>query len=230
MIQMMTVITCTNRNTMMKNIFQNYSTQTMKNKELIIILNKDDMDLEVWRNEAKKYPFVYVYQMPERMTVSDCKNVAIQKATFNHIAKFDDDDYYAPSYLQSAWMTFKKYPEADIVGKSSVYFYFQEHKLLCLFPSLKENNWTDNVVDSTLVFKKDIFNHVSFRKQKVGSDKRFQKDCQAIGYKTFSTDRYNHTVIRSRNQNHTWKMNEQRFINICSESMYTDNYQSIVTR
>src|SRR5699024_5233007 len=119
-IQMITVMTCTNRNTMMDNIFHNYAIQTMKNKELIIILNNDDMDLNVWKKEAKQYPSVFIYQMPERMMVSDCKNYAVKKATYNHIAKFDDDDYYAPSYLQSAWNAFAKHQEADIVGKSCV--------------------------------------------------------------------------------------------------------------
>src|SRR5699024_7122049 len=80
--QMITVITCTNRNAMMENIFYNYSIQTMKNKELIIILNNDDMDLNVWKNKAKKYPSVFIYQMPARMMVSDCKNYAIQKAKY----------------------------------------------------------------------------------------------------------------------------------------------------
>src|SRR5690625_907062 len=111
---MITVITCTNRSAMMENIFYNYSIQTMKNKELIIILNNDDMDIDVWKNKAKEYPSVFIYQMPARMMVSDCKNYAIQKAKYNHIAKFDDDDYYATSYLQSVWITFRS--EARRVG------------------------------------------------------------------------------------------------------------------
>ncbi|MBY7142191.1 glycosyltransferase family 2 protein [Virgibacillus sp. NKC19-3] len=226
---MISVITCTNRNTMMENIFHNYSIQTMRNKELIIVLNKDDMDLNIWRMEAKKYPAVSVYQMPERMLVSDCKNDAVQKARYDHIAKFDDDDYYAPSYLQSAWTIFTKHKEADIVGKSSVYYYFPESKRLCLFPSLTEHTWTDNVADSTLVFKKDIFSHVRFPKQKVGSDKRFQQDCKRNGYHIFATDRYNHAIIRSRYQNHTWKINENQLIKMCSDVVYTDDYPSFVT-
>lgn len=226
---MITVITCTNRNTMMENIFYNYSIQTMKYKELIIILNKDAMDLNHWKIEAKKYPSVFIYQMPEATTVGDCKNYAVEKARYNHIAKFDDDDYYAPSYLQSAWTIFTNHKKADIVGKSSVYYYFQERRLLCLFPSLTENTWTDYVADSTLIFKKDILNHVRFQKQKIGSDKKFQKDCKVKGYKIFSTDRYNHAVIRNGNRNHTWKINDQKFIAVCSEAVYTDNYRSIVT-
>lgn len=228
--EMMSVITCTNRNEMMGNVFHNYLLQTIKHKELIIILNKDDMDISVWKKEARKYPSVYIYQIPEGMTVSDCKNEAIQKATYQHIAKFDDDDFYAPSYLQSAWQTFQSHQEADIVGKSSVYYYFEEQNLLCLFPSLKENTWTDYVVDSTLVFKKKIFNQVTFRKQKVGSDKRFQRDCHMMGFHIFSTDRYNHAVVRRNNQHHTWNIREKQFMNICSEVIYTDNYQAIVTR
>src|SRR5699024_1245256 len=83
-----------------------------------------------------------------------------------------------------------------------------------------ENTWTDNVTDSTLVFKKDIFNHVCFRKQKVGSDKRFQRDCKVMGYNIFSTDRYNHAVIRSKNEKHTWKISEQRYINMLCYLIY----------
>lgn len=228
-LQMMTVITCTNREMMMDNVFHNYSIQTMKNKELIIILNKDEMNLDVWRNEAKKYPSVTVCQLPERMMISECKNIAIRKAKYDHIAKFDDDDYYAPAYLQTAWDVFMKNPEADIVGKSSVYFYFQDRKLLCLFSSANENTWTDHVIDSTLSFKKDIFQHVRYRKWKVGTDKIFQRDCIAKGYNIFSTDRYNHTVIRRSNQHHTWKITEQSFIDICTNVVYTNDYQSIVT-
>src|SRR5699024_3965708 len=149
-LQMMTVITCTNREMMMDNVFHNYSIQTMRNKELIIILNKDEMNLDIWKNEAKKYPSVTVYQLQERMIVSECTNIAIPITKYHYIAIFDDDDYYAPSYLQTACGIFMKYPEADIVGQSSVYFYCQEQRLLCLFPSLYENTWTHHVIQSTL--------------------------------------------------------------------------------
>src|SRR5699024_11588012 len=97
---MMTVITCTNREMMMDNVFHNYSIQTMKNKELIIILNKDEMNLDIWRNEAKKYTSVTVYQLPERMMVSECKNNAITKTKYHYIAKLNDNNYYAISNLK----------------------------------------------------------------------------------------------------------------------------------
>src|SRR5699024_408556 len=82
---------------------------------------------------------------------------AIPKAKYHYIAKFDDDDYYAPSYLQTSWDIFMKYPEADIVGKSSVYFYFQEQRLLCLFPSLNDKTRNYHVIDSKLALQKNIF-------------------------------------------------------------------------
>src|SRR5699024_12858721 len=114
---MMTVITCTNREMMMDNVFHNYSIQTMKNKELIIILNKDEMNLDIWRNEAKKYTSVTVYQLPERMMVSECKNNAIPKTKYHYNARYDNDEYYATAHLQTASDMSMKYPKAKITGK-----------------------------------------------------------------------------------------------------------------
>ncbi|MCR1287428.1 glycosyltransferase [Shouchella clausii] len=227
---MISVITCTNRNDSMKTVFDNYLRQTMKDKELIVILNQDKMDLSFWKEQAKKLPRVSVFQVPGRLSVGECKNIAAEKTAYSHIAKFDDDDYYAPLYLEAAWSAFEKQREADIVGKSSVYFYFQKSNCIGLFPSLYENEFAKQVVDSTLVFKKELLKDVSFPKIKVGSDKKFQRDCHAKGFRIFSTDRYNHAVIRSRNPNHhTWKISDEQLLKGCINLVYTEDYKPLVT-
>ncbi|MGN7284274.1 glycosyltransferase family 2 protein [Shouchella rhizosphaerae] len=227
---MISVITCTNRSANMQTVFDNYVRQTMKNKELIVILNHNKMDLSVWKEQAKELPRVSVFQVPEHLSVGECKNIAAEKTAYSHIAKFDDDDYYAPLYLESAWSAFEKQREADIVGKSSVYFYFQKSKCLGLFPSLYENQFATQVVDSTLVFKKELLKDVCFPKMKVGSDKKFQKDCAAKGFRIFSTDRYNHAVIRNGNPNfHTWKATDEQLLKKCTNLVYTDDYQALVS-
>ncbi|WP_350006459.1 glycosyltransferase family 2 protein [Shouchella clausii] len=227
---MISVITCTNRHDSMNTVFDNYLRQTMKDKELIVILNQDKMDLSFWKEQAKKLPRVSVFQVPEHLSVGECKNIAAEKTAYSHIAKFDDDDYYAPLYLESAWSAFEKQGEADIVGKSSVYFYFQKSKCLGFFPSLYEDRFAKQVVDSTLVFRKELLKDVCFPKMKVGSDKKFQKDCAAKGFRIFSTDRYNHAVIRSGNPNHhTWKISDEHLLKGCINLVYTDDYKPLVT-
>ncbi|WP_054707047.1 glycosyltransferase [Bacillus sp. JCM 19041] len=226
---MISIITCTNRSDKMMRIFENYESQTLKNKELIIILNNDSMDISTWRAQAEQYGGVSVFQMPERKTVSECKNFAVAKTSYDYIAKFDDDDYYSPTYLESTWSAFTQYKRADIVGKSSVYYYFQISNCLGLFPSSCENTFTEQVVDSTLAFKKTIFNTVQFTKMKMGSDKKFQRDCRAKGFHIYSTDRYNHAVIRSGKPNlHTWKISDEHLKKKCINHVYTEDYESLV--
>lgn len=227
---MISVITCTNRHDSMNTVFDNYLRQTIKDKELIVILNHDKIDLNVWKEQAKKLPRVSVFQVPGHLSVGECKNIAAEKTAYNHIAKFDDDDYYAPLYLEAAWSAFGKQREADIVGKSSVYFYFRKSNCLGLFPSLSENEFAKQVVDSTLVFKKELLTDVCFPKIKVGSDKKFQQDCHAKGFLIFSTDRYNHAVIRSGNPNrHTWKISDEQLLKGCINLVYTEDYKPLVT-
>jgi len=216
---------------MMDNVFNNYAVQTIDNKELIIVLNNDDMDLKTWRQEAKKYPSVSVFQLPEWKSSSACKNFAAQLAAYDHIAKFDDDDYYAPNYLTSTWSVFQNNNEIDIVGKSSVYMYFEKNQCLGILHPNNENQFTERVVDSTLVFKKKVLDKVSFINRKYGADAKFQKDCLYNGFSIYSADRFNHVVIRQENATqHTWKITHQQLLTACSDIVYTNDYQSIISK
>lgn len=226
---MISVITCTNRPHMMKHIFDNYSRQKLKNKELVLILNNDAMDIKKWKTAAKKHPNVSVYQLPEHLSVSECKNFAVKQSTYRYIAKFDDDDYYAPLYLTAVWKAFLSQKKADIVGKSSIYVYFEKENCLGLLGSKAENGFTPRVADSTLAFNKDIFPYVRFTNMKVGSDKRFQMDARAKGFAIYSTDRYNHAAIRGTNA-HTWHIKDDQLMGMCVDKVYSKDYKKIVTK
>ncbi|SDI86506.1 glycosyltransferase family 2 protein [Natribacillus halophilus] len=219
---MISVLTCTNRPHMMNNIFANYAQQELEQKELILILNQDEMDINIWKREAKKYPNVSVYQLPARMSVSACKNFGVQKATYDYMAKFDDDDYYAPRYLTTVRDAFTE-KQADIVGKSSIYYYFTNRNALGLFPSNSENSYTTRVADSTLAFKKDVCKHVRFTPMKMGSDSKFQKDCRMKGFTIYSTARYDHVAIRG-GASHTWNITDEQLMKQCTALVYTKDY------
>lgn len=216
---------------MMENIFLNYSSQTIENKELIIILNNDSINLSRWIGKAANYSNVSVFQLPEWYTASECKMFASQQASFDYIAKFDDDDYYAPNYLISIWSIYQTNKEVDIIGKSTVYVYFQESNYLGVLHSSKENQYTNRVVDSTLTFKKDVLSKVSFIRSKYGSDAKFQKDCIYNGFNIYSTDRFNHVVFRNEHHNdHTWKITDQQLMNACTDLICTNDFKSIIHR
>lgn len=56
------IIVCTNRAQFFDNILQNFNRQRYKVKELIIILNHDSMNLQLYRNRVRNHADVTVYQ------------------------------------------------------------------------------------------------------------------------------------------------------------------------
>ena len=136
----------------MTNIFENYKRQKLDNKQLIIILNRDDMDISHWRDKANKYKNVSVYQLAEKYHLGKCLNYGISKANYDIIAKFDDDDYYAPCYLEEAVNTLKQ-RSASIIGKCTSYIYFEAKKALMIFRDGNEGKYRRHVKGGSLVFR-----------------------------------------------------------------------------
>ncbi|PGT87731.1 MULTISPECIES: glycosyltransferase [Bacillaceae] len=192
------IITCTIRDQFMDNVFTNYEQQQWNEKELIIILNKDDLVLSKWQKEAEKYPNVRVFQLHEGATLGDCLNFGILKANYDYIAKFDDDDYYGPNYLSNSMRVFEN-DEIFILGKSSYYVYFTNKKALMLIQN-KENSYDDTVSGATLIFRKEVYNKVQFQKRTRAEDYFFIEDCKKNGYFKSVLPNYNEPPIKSNIQ------------------------------
>ena len=126
---MISIITCTQRENFIETVFENYQRQEWQDKELIIILNNDAMSLRKWQNKAKSYENISVYQLSESISLGSCLNFGIEQSKYDYIAKFDDDDYYAPKYLTHAMSELRR-KGASVVGKISAYMYFEDKNLL----------------------------------------------------------------------------------------------------
>ena len=221
------IITCTIREENIDNVFKNYQQQSWKDKELIIILNKDSMDIDKWIKESKKYPNVQIYQLHEAATLGDCLNFGIMKSNYDIIAKFDDDDYYGPDYIKSSINAFKN-SDISIIGKSSIYIYFKNNKALIHVPG-NENSITDTVAGATLMFRKEVLHYVQFEKVNRAEDYFFIEQCKQKGFNVFSTDRYHFAVIRRDAEKHTWKIADNELIEWGEIITYTDDFQPLVS-
>jgi glycosyltransferase involved in cell wall biosynthesis len=224
------IITCTMRPDYMEQVFSNYSRQNLEEKELIIILNRDDMDINLWKRKAKSYKNVHVFQLPQAYTLGRCMNEAINKANYNMIAKFDDDDYYAPSYLKESVEVLRK-RKNTIVGKSASYIYFEEKQALMLFRSRYENQYRPLVKGGTLVFKKSLWEKVKFPDRKESSDSFFLKKARKKGYKIYSVSKFNYVCVRRKDlSTHTQKRDTDEYMSKCELVSYTDNYIPLITK
>ena len=223
------IITCTNKDGFINNVFKNYAAQSYKEKELIIILNGSSLNLEKWLEKAAFYKNIKVFRLDGEKTLGECLNFAVEKSGCQYIAKFDDDDYYAPEYLGDLVNCFK-YTDADIAGKYSYYCYLKELRILAVrFPGL-ENLYSDFLSGATMVAKRKVFDRVRFKCLQKGTDTQFYRDCLVNGIRLYSSDRFNYVCVRGANsENHTWKIGHEEFLEKCSIASCTDRYEEYVT-
>jgi glycosyltransferase involved in cell wall biosynthesis len=221
------IITCTIRQEFIDNVFSNYTQQVWKEKELIIVLNKDELDLKNWKKKAREVPNVRVFQLHEKATLGDCLNFGIEKANYDFIAKFDDDDYYGPYYLTNSMKEFSN-SNISIIGKSSYYVYFKNRRALMLVQN-KENSFEETVAGATFIFRKEVYKNVQFEKRSRAEDYFFIEQCKEFGYKIFATTKNDFAVIRHNSNNHTWKITDEEFLDWGELITHTDDFTSIVS-
>lgn len=229
---MVTVITSTKREHLLKQISSYYIQQTVPNKEWIIVLNNNSINLVKWQQYFEQNNDIHVFQLDETKTLGECLNFAAAKARYNRIAKWDDDDYYSPFYLVNSLQDLEK-TGAEITGKAALYIYFKYDQLLTLFrPEMCRRFLKNNrgyVAGATLVFQKKVWEQVPFRALNVGEDVCFQQDCIKRGIKRYSGSYEDFVAIRySREHQHTWRVDEKEFKKQCKIVAVTDTFEEYV--
>ncbi|WP_407672260.1 glycosyltransferase [Paenibacillus sinensis] len=210
--QGVSIITCINRHSCLRNLFDNYSRQSHPKKELIIIVNSNRIPLEDYQLMAKRLRNARVFRIPERVSLGACLNYAAGKAKYSYIAKFDDDDYYARYYLTDSLLSFRR-TNADVVGKRAHYMYLQGSKTLILRFPHDENRQASRLPGATLVIKRNVLNRVRFPDKSVGEDDLFCIRSKKKGYKVYSAGRHNFVAIRRKNSSkHTWVISGKELI------------------
>lgn len=224
-----TMVTCTNRPDSMENVFKNYECQTYQNKELIVVLNNNKMDLEEWRDKAQKYEKVQIFQLDEKNPLGRCLNLAIDNSAFPYFSKCDDDNYYGPDFLADLMNTFK-YANTEIVGKLTYYCYLEGSHILAIMCPNMEYRYVNMLSGSALIIKKEVFDKIRFSDKRAGSDTVFLRECINNGVRMFSSDRFNYVYKRHPSQaNHTWKMDDEVFLRSCKFVDVVDDFIDRVT-
>jgi GT2 family glycosyltransferase len=210
--QGVSIITCTNRHSYLKNVFKNYNRQNHPRKELVIIINNDAIPLEPYQRLASRYSNIQVLRLPGYLSLGACLNYAVRKTKYSYIAKFDDDDYYAPYYLTDCLRALHK-SKADVIGKRTHYMYLRGSKTLILRFPHDENRTVSRLPGATLFVKRDVFKKVQFPDQNVGEDDLFCLRSKRKGYKVFSAGKYNFVAVRRKNSSaHTWIISDKELI------------------
>lgn len=206
------IITCTNHPDFFMNILNNYRIQRYKRKELIIIINKDSINLKEWQKKAANYPHVTVYKIPERISLGQCLNGGICKTKYPLITKFDHDDYYSPYYLREQVKSLLR-TRSSVVGKHACLVYLAASKKLLIRSPHEKKKFTGFVQGGTILFKRKVLKNVRFRDLSLGEDVKFLQDCANKGYTIYATSPYNYVYVRRKNKStHTWRVSDRRFL------------------
>ena len=229
-LQGVSIITSTNRPQFFNNILRNYKNQLYPTKELIIILNKDRMELTKYRNLAQKYKNVSIYKIPEKESLGSCLNFAVNKTKFPFITKFDDDDFYSPFYLTGQLKALHR-SSADVVGKRAYLAYLEARKLLILRFPKQQNKFVRFIAGGTILFRRRVFDHVRFPHVSLGEDVSFLMKCRAKGYRIYAPNPYNYVQIRRKNKlSHTWKGSDHDLLKGSRIWGKSDQFKKFATR
>lgn len=224
------ILTCTKRPECMNTLLDNYSRQNYRNKELIIILNNSKLKLTEYIKAAKQYKNIRIYSIPERVSLGSCLNYGIKLSKYRFIAKFDDDDYYAPNYLTESMRILLK-TNADIVGKRAHFMYLGGKNLLLFRYYDRANKYVPLVQGATLLVKRKVFSQIAFPNQDRGECIKFCANCLAKGFKIYSESPYNFVAIRRRNsKNHTWIVSDKYLLTKKVKVMRARNIRKFVSR
>lgn len=225
-----TVITSTNRLDRLENILANYLRQNYSApRELIVVVNNDGIDVNEWRRRTEDHSDISILQLGSNHTLGECLNYGVDHARYNYVAKCDDDDYYAPKYLSDLMPLFSS-TGARIVGKCSMFVYFEgSHTLAIALPG-NENIPVSGVAGATMIISKEVFNQVRFNVTNFGEDSLFLQECVAKGIPIFAGDRFNFVCIRGNPDQHTWQVDEAEYLRYCQIVAYTPDYISMITQ
>ncbi|NLW90458.1 MAG: glycosyltransferase family 2 protein [Syntrophomonadaceae bacterium] len=224
-----TVITCTNRPDSLENILANYLRQIYSPRELVIVVNNDGIDVNEWRRRTEDHSDISILQLGSNHTLGECLNYGVDHARYDYVAKCDDDDYYAPKYLAELMPLFSS-TGARIVGKCSMFVYFEGSQTLAIALPGNENIPVSGVAGATMIISKEVFTQVRFNVTNFGEDSLFLQECVAKGIAIFSGDRFNFVCIRGNPDQHTWQVDEAEYLKYCEIVAYTPDYISMITQ
>ena len=146
----------------MKNILDNYLYQEYQLKELIILIDSNSINIEKWNEKLAEYNSIKLFNLPINQTLGKSLNYGVAKSRYNYISIFHENHYYGPNYLIDSINTFQ-FSNAQIVGKSTFYEYFESPKRLILNYPNSENKYVNNLPFYSLTIKKDLFDKVQFQ-------------------------------------------------------------------
>ena len=196
----------------------NFKKQTYENKELILVLNSAECDLDAIRRDAERIPNVKVLHMDGKTTLGDCLNRGVEAASGKYIAKMNDEDYYGERYLSDHVLA-ASFSHAQIVGKGMYYVHFEASDTTALREIAPDHTFTPSTLaGGTLFVQADVVRDIPFDSSSISEDADFQRSAEMAGCRIYAADRFNYVQVRPRQlPSHSWQIPDAEFLKKCRD-------------
>ena len=197
--------------------FENFGKQTYENKELVLILNNAEFDLDAIRRDAESIPNAQVIHVEGRTTLGDCLNRGMEAASGQYVAKMDDDDYYGERYLSDSVLA-ASFSTAEVVGKGLYFVYFAASDTTVLREAIPEHTLSSSGVTTggTLIARTEVAREIPFQSISLKEDTNFQRAAIQAGCRVYSGDRFNFVRVRGRHaSSHSDPTPDSEFMKKC---------------
>ena len=219
------LILVTNKAKFIDNIFLNYNRFHYEKKELILILNNNELDPADYIQKAGSDESIHIFQIDEEISLGLCLNFGIAKSKYDFVAKIDDDDYYGANYLLDQMNIFHQ-KDVDVVVKSRRLIFFEGDQTLQLFRGRGENELVLGGGGGTILAKKSIFDTIHFHDLSLAEDDAFFMDCEKEGFKVYAGNKFNYIYNRYINpNNHTYIVDDSCFKSACTKIAVTEDFE-----
>ena len=196
----------------------NFKKQAYPEKELILILNNAEFDLDAIRKDADLIPNVRVLHVDGRTTLGDCLNRGVEAASGQYIAKMDDDDHYGERYLSDHVLA-ASFSDAEVVGKGLYFVYFEAANTTALREAIPDHTFTTSLTTGgTLFIRTDVCREIPFDSISLKEDTNFQRAAARAGCRIYSADRFNFVRVRTRRlSGHSDPTSDAEFLKKCRD-------------
>lgn len=207
------VLVVSNKPEFFDKILANFRRQTLERKELVVVFHcaqrVSEQDMVRMYAMIRKDEVVRIYWRNSRyISFGYCINDGVALTQMEYVAKFDDDDYYAPHFLSDLMPAFE-YTEAGVCGRISFHTYLEESRGLIVRKPGNEYTYCTFLPGATLVAHRCVFEKTMFRNIPRDIDGRFGVDCTSAGVRMFAADTFHLLVMRASDKSrHTWKAND----------------------
>lgn len=213
---LVSIVLSTKRWSFLDRIVENIANQTYPCIEVIFALRETwpeekIVELERRLSGVKNIERISILKFPESVSLGRKLNAAIDVAQGEFIAKFDDDDWYFPNYLQDMILTFD-FSGADLAGKWTFPVWLEGQDKLLLRNPGHEHKHVQFVAGPTLVARKSWFMKIPFADRSQGEDTDILKRTVEAGGKIYSADHFNFVQYRANDvTHHTWQAEAELF-------------------